>query len=477
MQEFYYLALLIPIVVTAIFYFIKKHEFTWWEFFIPIASVAIVILISKLIIDTSSVKFTEYWGSTVTAVYEEEPYNYWHHQTCTRSVPCGTDSEGNTEYCTETYDCSHQDDVGPSWWAKTNLNEQFSITEEQHDKLVKQFGTGKKIIDSHKNYSPRDRAVGSRGTKFEDKRVGEVSYVYQTSWGGEEDKRKAYVSQHTYVNKIKASDLTIFNISLVNEEQADSMKLFKYPEHKGSSWFGRTNGLEYPTILGVDVSENTHEKYRRLNGKFGVSNEMRLWVLVFENQPRTIANYQENYWVRGNMNELVLCIGKKGNEIQWAHTFSWAYSNELTIDIRNKILNLYTYKDSTIKIQLPPVVSNLAKNSKVPLPIQYADTIVKIKSPTYPVLTEQTWDELYKYLDSNLDRFRRRDFEEFSYLTVNPSKGAIIFIFIFALIVSVALNFWLISNEFWGEVENIDWKKISRKIKKLFKRNKDNDHE
>ena len=91
MQEFYYLALLIPIVVTAIFYFIKKHEFTWWEFFIPIASVAVVILISKLIIDTSSVKFTEYWGSTVTAVYEEEPYNYWHHQTCTRSVPCGTE--------------------------------------------------------------------------------------------------------------------------------------------------------------------------------------------------------------------------------------------------------------------------------------------------------------------------------------------------------------------------------------------------
>jgi len=32
-------------------------------------------------------------------------------------------------------------------------------------------------------------------------------------------------------------------------------------------------------------------------------------------------------------------------------------------------------------------------------------------------------------------------------------------------------------NEFWGEVENIDWKKISRKIKKLFKRNKDNDNE
>jgi len=471
MSEFYYFALLVPIVVTAIFYFIKKHEFTWWEFFIPIGSVLIAILISKLIIDTSSVKFTEYWGSTVVAVYEEEPYNYWQHQTCTRSVPCGTDSEGNTEYCTETYDCSHQVDVGPSWSAVTDIKENFSITEQTYEELARQFGTKKTVVNSHRNHSPRDRCSGSRGTKFEGKRVGEISYVYETRWGGQENTRKAYASVHTYVNKVKASDLTIFNIALVNEKQADSMKLFRYPEYEGGGWFSHTQGLTYPTILGGKPSDNTQEKFRRLNGKFGVSNQVRLWVLIFENQPRTIANYQENYWVRGNMNELVLCIGTKGNQINWAHTFSWAYSNELTIDIRDKILNLYMYKDSTIKKPLPPVVSNLVKNTKAPAPIQYTDSIIKIKSPNYPVLSEQTWYELYKYLDSNLNRFQRRDFEEFSYLTVNPSNGAIIFIFIFALIISVAINLWLVSNEFWGEVEDIDWKKYGKQIKKLFKRN------
>jgi hypothetical protein len=448
MQEFYYLALLIPIVVSAIFYFIKKHEFTWWEFFIPIASVLLVIVISKLIIDHSSVRFTEYWGSTVTAVYEEEPYNYWKHQTCSRQVPCGTDSEGHTKYCTEYYDCSHQEDVGPSWWAVTNINEKFSITEKQHDELVKQFGTRKTSVNSRKNYDSRDKCVGSNGTKFEGKRVGEISYVYQTNWGGQDDTRKAYVSRHTYVNKIKASDLTIFNISLVPEKQVDSLKLFRYPEHKKSGWFTYTNGLEYPTILGDEVSKNTHEKFRRLNGKFGVSNEMRMWVLLFDNQPRSIANYQENYWVRGNMNELVLCIGTNGNQIQWAHTFSWAYSNELTIEIRDKILNLYEYRDSIVKKPLPPVVSNLVKNTKAPQPIQYADSIVKIKSPNYPVLTEKTWDELYCYLNDNLHKFKRRDFEEFDYLTVNPSNGAIIFIFVFALLISVGINIWVINNEF-----------------------------
>jgi hypothetical protein len=71
-----YLALLIPLIVTGIFYYFKKHEFVWWEYFIPFLSVLIAIVGAKALIDHSRVQFTEYWGSTVVAVYEEEPYNY-----------------------------------------------------------------------------------------------------------------------------------------------------------------------------------------------------------------------------------------------------------------------------------------------------------------------------------------------------------------------------------------------------------------
>jgi hypothetical protein len=456
-----YLALLIPIIVTGIFYFFKKHEFTWWEFFIPIGSVLILTIISKLLIDHSSVQFTEYWGSTVTAVYEEEPYNYWQHQTCTRSVPCGTDSEGNTKYCTETYDCSHQVDVGPSWWAVTNIGEKFGISEKDHDKLVAQFGTRKEVVDSHKNHDARDKCTGSKGTKFEGKRVGQTSYVYQTKWGGQEETRKAYTSRHTYENRVKASDLTIFNIEMVKEEQVDSMGLFRYPEHKKSNLFGLTNGLEYPTILGGNVSEKTQEKFRRLNGKFGPTNELRLWILVFENKPMSIAQYQENYWVRGNKNELVVCIGKKGNEIQWSHAFSWAHSAELTAAVQNEVLNLYSYKDSVVQRKNPviPVTKDIqekvfgetAKNLPEVLPIKnpvVADSIVKVKSKT-PVLTEETWGNYCLFLNENLSRFERRSFEEFSYLTVEPSKGAVIFIYILALVVSLGMGFWVTNNDIY----------------------------
>jgi len=461
-----YLALLIPIIVTGIFYLYKKHEFTWWEFFIPIAAVLLATLISKVVIDHTSVRFTEYWGSTVTAVFEEEPYNYWHDETCSREVACGTDSDGNTEYCTEYYDCSHQDDVAPSWWAVTNLDEKFSITEKQHDELVQQFGTKKTIIDSHNNYAPRDKCVGSNGTKFQGKRVGQTSYVYKTRWGGQDETRKAYASRHTYENRIKASDLTIFNIAIVKEEDVDSLGLFRYPEHKKSSWFGETNGLEYPTILGGDVSEATQEIYRKLNGKYGVSNQLRLWILVFENKPMSIAQYQENYWVKGNKNELVVCIGKKGNEIQWSHAFSWALSEVLTTEVKNEVLNLYSYKDSVVQKKNPviPVTKDIQEKvfgetgKKLPevLPIKnpmVADSIVRVKSST-PVLTEETWRYYNDYLNKNLNRFERRSFEEFSYLTVEPSRGAVIFIYILALLIALGVNIWAVSNDIYDGSDN-----------------------
>jgi hypothetical protein len=456
-----YLALLIPIIVTGIFYFFRKSQFVWWEFFIPIGVVLISVVIAKALIEHSAVKFTEYWGSTVTAIYEEEPYNYWHHETCSYTT---TDSKGNST--THYYDCSHQVDEGPSWYAKTNIDETFNITEQQHDELLRQFGTRRTIVDSHENYSPRDHASSSHGTKFEGKIVGKTSYVYQTVWGGTDDTRKAYTSEHTYINKVKASDLTIFNIKMVKETQADSLGLFRYPPYEGGGLFGMTKGLEYPTILGGNINKETQEKFKRLNGKFGPSNQLRLWILIYENKPLSTVILQENYWVRGNMNELIVCIGKKGNEIQWSHAFSWALSDVLTADVKNQVMNLYTYKDSTIKKNMPRVVPvskeiqhavNKLRVSKdklppaLPLPKQITvDTIIKVKS-AYPMLNEQTLNDYYDYLNVNLSKFQRRSFKEFDYLSVEPSTGAVIFIYILALIIAIGVNFWVVNNEIYDE--------------------------
>ena len=442
-----YLALLIPLLVTGIFYLFKKHEFTWWEFFIPIASVALIIFGSVKIAEKSSTRFSEYWGSTVTQVIEVEPYNYWQHQTCTRTT---TDSKGNTHVT--TYDCSHQVNVGPSWEATTNLDERIAITETLHDELVAQFGTGKRVTKTRKNHDSKDKAVGSKGTKFQGTRVGKTSNVLTTKWGGQDYSRKAYCSQHQYDNRIKASDLSIFNITVVKPRVADSLGLYEYPLR--TVGFGKKHvvkktkknkkgemvysGWEYPTILGENIPESAQEKFRQLNGKFVTSNQMRLWVLVFEDADPMTGVMQENYWVRGNMNELVLCIGKSGEEIEWAHAFSWATSNTLTVEVRNAVLDLYTYKDTVIAGQKLPV-----------LEIGMDDQTKRVKSSSTPVLTTETWDDLYNWMNNNLQQFERRTFDEFEYVKVVPSKKTKIFIYILALVIAIGVNIWAVSNDIY----------------------------
>jgi hypothetical protein len=448
-------ALIVVIIVTAVFYFLNPKEYKWWEFGIPLVVTLGLIFGAKAIIDHSSAMFTEYWGETIVSVHEEEPWNEWISQTCTRSYPCGTDSEGNTEYCTEYYDCSYQADYGPEWYCKTDLGNSYSMAERVHDSLVAVYGTGKKITGTHRNHSARSSAAGSRGTKFEGTTVGKESYVYGTVWPKTESTRNGVFTKHRYENRIKASDLSLFNISIVTEEQADSLGLYDYPKD--------IDRYNCPTILGQNISPSVQADFRKLNAKFGPTNQLRLWILVFEDKPSLTAQYQENYWVKGNKNELVVCIGKKGNKVQWSYAFSWGLNGALTAEAASKVLELYEYTITSKEGQKLPVAIPIVKELKgaifnatgidtsmippvLPLPIG-TESIQNIEKSSSPVLTDRTWNEYYKYLDSNLHRFERRSFEEFSYLKVEPKTWQVVLIYILALLVSAGINIWASSNE------------------------------
>ena len=450
-----YGSLIVVIIVTLIFYFLNPKKILIWEFFIPIAVTLAIIFGTKALINYANVTFTEYWGETIVSVYEEEPYNYWKTETCSRTYACGTDSKGNTQYCTEYYDCSHQEDVGPSWWNVTDLNNHYSNSEHLYDSLVRLYGTPKVVVEQKENYDSDDRAVSSNGTKFQGKAVGDYSYIYKYSWPKTEKTRKGVFSEHSYENRIKASDLSLFNISVITDKQADSMGLYKYPE--------LDNYYSYPTILGKNIPLSAQKNFEKLNARFGVTNKLRLWVLVFDNKLSDIASYQENYWVKGNKNELVICIGRNGDEIQWAHSFSWGTSGDLTAEVSQKVLELYSISIETTsgqKAQIIPLITPLktqiAKVTNIdtsmlppvlPLNIN-KKTVTKIQKSSTPILTEKTWEAYYQYLDKNLNRFEKRSFKEFSYLKVEPKTWQVVLIYIIALVVSIGVNIWTTKNQF-----------------------------
>ena len=71
------------------------------------------------------------------------------------------------------------------------------------------------------------------------------------------------------------------------------------------------------------------------------------------------------------------------------------------------------------------------------------------------------WNDFYNYLNKNLGKFQRRHFKEFSYLTVEPKTGALIFIYIFALLISIGVNIWVVKNDITDDSieQNKRWKR------------------
>jgi hypothetical protein len=238
-----------------------REKIVWWEIVILIAVPTLLSIGSKALIETCSVISKEYWGDEVVSVYEEEPYNYWHSETCSREYACGTDEDGNTEYCTEYYDCSHQDDVGPKWYAITKLGNTYSITEEQYDKYNEKFGGNRISVKTIENYDSDDRCVWSDNTKFENKNVGSYSYVWKTDWDGKYETSVPVITEEKYENRIKSSDYTVFNYIEISEDSAKSAGLFDYPD------FDR-NYFDYPSVLGHDNSY-VQELFNKINGHLG----------------------------------------------------------------------------------------------------------------------------------------------------------------------------------------------------------------
>jgi len=392
----------IAVVFALILIMFFRDKIVWWELAMMLIIPTAISFGSKAIVESVSADFVEYWGDEVVSVWEEEPYNEWISQTCSEQYACGTDSKGNTTYCTRYYDCSYQNDEGPRWYAKTKLGETISISEKKYDKWNVQFGGNRIKTKTITNYAPRDRCSYSSGSKFQGKRVGQYSYVWKTVWNGDYKTQVPVTTEHTYENRIKASDYSVFNYIAVSEETADSLKLFKYPEFK-------SNYFNYPSVLGWN-NKNVQKSLQKINAKLGHSKQVRIWLLIHNTDNEDIGNQQENYWVGGNKNELVINIGvdKEGN-IAWNHIFTWSTSAGM-------VSNIKTYIESKEKF-----------NEK---------NILDIEN----FINEQV-----------VAHWERLEFTQFDYITVEPPLWLVILAYVFTLIVCIGISAYAINNNFDAE--------------------------
>jgi hypothetical protein len=363
-----YFALVIPILAGV--YLIWKHRqsVVLWEPLIVIGACLIFIAIFKAGVETHQTDDVEYWGSRAVRVEYYEAWDERIHQTCTRS--CGKN-------CTTTYDCSYTIYHSEYWAIADDLGQKIKISHAEHDRLLRQFGVTKTtFVDLHRNYYTNDG----------DKYIG--------NWDGSVESCEPVTTIHHYENRVQAS-ASVFNYPEVTEEEKLQYKPYDYPELK-------QNHILYP-ILGAGKDAIEAQKFLDYeNALLGKKKEIRMWVLLFKDQPIEAGMMQEGYWKGGNKNEFIVAIGMKGNKPAWCHPFSWSEIEEPKIRIRNWVM-----EQDTLDLM-----------------------------------------ELSRFVTQRLNlNFKRKHFSEFSYLTVDPPFWAVLTTYVVTIILTILTSLWVVHNK------------------------------
>jgi hypothetical protein len=219
---------------------------------------------------------------------------------------------------------------------------------------------------------------------------------YVTKWDGQEETLEPFTSVHRYENRVACSD-SIFNFEKVDPKQYG---LFEYPEIFDS--------YRCRSILGGPV-ENQDEAERRLsllNATLGRVKQIRVWVLVYYDKPMAAAYAQQQYWKNGNKNELIIAVGlNQDQKVSWAQVFSWTDKEQFKADVRSKLI-----EQEGQPLNLVSVVDWLQ------------------------TATQRDWV--------------RKEFKDFSYITVEPPGWAIALSFFLTFIVTAGCCWWVVKNQF-----------------------------
>lgn len=364
-----YGALIIPFIAAIYLYKNHKHKMALWEFLVPIAATLIFTFSMKAIIEHVQVTSTEYWGSFVDRVEYYEDWNEYIHRTCTTS--CGKN-------CTTTYDCSYVQYHSAYYQIITTTGEKVKISKAEYNKLKKKYGNVAFTELNRHSYT-------NDGDK------------YHSKWEGDSIKATPVTTLHSYENRIKASDQSVFHFEEVDKKDVKRYALKEYPEMKG---------YKLPAVIGDNSNDaiEANKKFQYINGLLGHKKQVRFFILIFKDQPINAALYQEWYWSGGNKNEFVICVGiDSERNVNWCKPISWTRSEIMKSEVKS-----FVEGQDTLNL------NSLAE-------------FIQVEAA---------------------EKFERRHFKEFDYLTVNPPTWAVLLTYILVIGINIGLGIYVIRNEY-----------------------------
>jgi hypothetical protein len=379
-----WLFLLIPLIGSIYVFFNNRESVTRTEALIPFIVCFIAIAFVKLIVEKTQVDDTEYLGANLV---EARYYEYWEtyvHRTCSRTVSCGKN-------CTTViyYDCSYCDENPEYWEVIDSEGNRYHVSGEYYNFLIKKWKAKPQFVELN-------RSIDNTMT------CGKDGDMYRIFWNKDPMTSESSTWDNTYENRIKAANSS-FDFVKVTEEDKVKYGIFEYPEINGIKQT-TSLGLEKAQWLGKDKIAEFHQISDYLNGYLGPMKQARIYFLFFVDKPPMASNFQQAYWQGGNGNEVVVCIGlsKGSDQIKWVRPFSWSTNRKIIPEIREDIMGSPKFDPQGIRR------------------IVFKDV---------------------------LQYYRRRDFKEFSYVTVDPPTWSYVLVFILTSIITVLVCKFIIDNE------------------------------
>jgi hypothetical protein len=270
------------------------------------------------------------------------------------------------------------------------LGEEFSISKSYYQYLTKLWKASPQFVEL-------DRSINHGGWG-----CGQDGDMYKIDWDFNPIHSKSTTTSHWYENRVQAAH-SAFDFANVTPDDVKTYKLFEYP---------KVNEWKQETVLGLDSLVQLNpinvkffkQKFSHLNGKLGPKKKVRIFFLFFKNQPPLAASMQEAYWDGGNDNELVVCVGmnSKNAQIEWVRPFTWSPSRRIIPEVREEIMKIGKFK--------PLEISEAVENSVV-------------------------------------EHYVRKDFKEFSYLSVDPPTWTIWVTSLITSLITILVSRWATLNE------------------------------
>lgn len=368
--------LIIP-VITCIILFTKYYKETvWWEYAVVIVPSLILYFFLKYAMVSFSTMDTEYIGAYVTSTTYYEAWDEMVQVQKTRQVPCGTDSKGNVKYRTETYTVWERR-YHPEHWAYTDNLSRFehSISKKMFNIINNRLQAKPEFKDMHRHYHMID------GDAYVRKYKGDMETCYPLTY------------THSYENRVKASDHSIFKFRDLSPEEIKRYSVYDYPGIKE---------MDQNPIIGKKVPYEAEKLIRYINGHYGKESQIRVFILLFDSPDINIGDMQRSHWLGGNKNEFVVCLGVDSTKVSWCFPFSWQDQPKLEVMTKQ-----YFIDNPELDIE------------------KYGEFLIK-----------------------NIKQWKRKEFKDFEYISVELSINQLLIIIIIIICYNIGISYWVITNDY-----------------------------